>query len=520
MRLESFKDYQQVHIWTGILSGLLLYICFVAGAFTMFKGPLNQWALQPEATLPAIKYEQYDTLIKKVLTAHPEASQAMTVYLPNAMPNHAPIQWVIEDEATHATTVWQASLDANNTLISQQVSISAIGDFVDHLHRTAGIPGGDDHDAFGIFVMGFVCILYFIAIVSGLIIFLPSWFKDLFVLRKSKDNRRFWVDFHNILGISALPFHIVIAVTTIVFAYHDVLYGAMQQLVYKEQPMFNRAPPTNIERNINNLVGVDELQQAIHKMEPKFDIAELRFARLGTPRSTVLVGGVMEGEWVRGPDYAFWVSDPYTASSGYTAMLPSVSGSAGKIVNGFFTLHFGGFGGAFIHWVYFFLGLSGALLFFSGNVIWIESRRKKLNTKQGPIEQRRSVTILARLTTGISLGTLVGLALALLAVKWLPHSQLDIAYWQTASYYIGFLLCVGAALFQRPVTTALQQLVLLVLLLLLISAASLAGVSASITPSIDITVALVGGLLSLVLVLVIKHLLRRKATMLQDGVWY
>mgnify|MGYP000309521048 FL=1 len=233
MRLESFKDYQQVHIWTGILSGLLLYICFVAGAFTMFKGPLNQWALQPEAILPAIKYEQYDTLIKMVLTEHPEASQAMTVYLPNAMPNHAPIQWVIEDEATHATTIWQASLDANDTLISQQVSISAIGDFIDHLHRTAGIPGGDDHDAFGIFVMGFVCILYFVAIVSGLIIFLPPWFKDLFALRKSKDNRRFWVDFHNILGISALPFHIVIAVTTIVFAYHDVLYGAMQQLVYK-----------------------------------------------------------------------------------------------------------------------------------------------------------------------------------------------------------------------------------------------------------------------------------------------
>ena len=139
MKLENYKNYQNIHIWTGILSGLLLYICFVAGAFTMFKAPLNTWALHQEHTLPPIAETQYDTLIKKVLQAHPEASAQLSVYLPNAMPKHAPVQWVIEDEDTHQHTYWQASLDKDGALISRNTSLSEIGDFLDHLHRTAGI---------------------------------------------------------------------------------------------------------------------------------------------------------------------------------------------------------------------------------------------------------------------------------------------------------------------------------------------------------------------------------------------
>ena len=157
--------------------------------------------------------------------------------------------------------------------------------------RTAGIPGGDDHDAVGIWIMGIVCILYFVAIVSGLVIFLPTWAKDLFALRKAKKAKRFWVDFHNILGISALPFHIIIAVTTVVFAYHDILYGSMQSLVYKDKPMFNRPAVIDVDRNNENLLSIETLRQKITETEPDFNMAELRFSGLGTPRSRLIIGG-------------------------------------------------------------------------------------------------------------------------------------------------------------------------------------------------------------------------------------
>lgn len=517
MQLQAFKDYQQVHIWTGILSGLLLYICFVAGALTMFKGPLNQWALQADSQLPKIAEQDYDSLIKQVLIEHPDAGTEMTVYMPAAMPQHAPVQWIIEDPEDHSQTVFQASLDKNGRLISQQINLSAVGNFIDNIHRTAGIPGGDDHDAWGIFVMGVVCILYFVAIISGLIIFLPTWFKDLFALRKNKNNRRYWVDFHNILGISALPFHIVIAVTTIVFAYHDVLYGSLRQFVYQEQPMFSRAAPADIDRSIQHLASIEQLKQTVQNMEPEFEIAELRFSGLGTPRARVVVGGKMDGAWKRGPDYAFWVSDPYSAASGYTAMLPSVSGFAGKVVNGFFTLHFGGFGGSFIHWIYFFMGLSGSLLFLTGNIIWIESRRKKLQPSS-PLTQGKSVRILARLTVGVTTGTLIGFTLALLVAKLIGLQGTDIRFWQMFAYYAGFLGAVLMSLLQKPVNSALQQLLLLSALLISLAVVSvlLAG---NILTTTDISVSLISLISSLVMALLYFHLKHRKKTMIRDGVW-
>lgn len=518
MRLEVFKNYQQVHIWTGILSGLLLYICFVAGAFTMFKAPLNQWALQAEQRLPAITYAQYDGLIQQVLAAHPEAAAKMTVNLPNSVSQHAPISWVVEDPATHAVTTWQASLSDNNKLLVQSTRLSAIGDFFDDLHRTGGIPGGGDHDAYGILVMGLVAALYFIAIVSGLIIFLPTWFKDLFSMRKGKNSKRFWVDFHNVLGITALPFHIVIAITTVAFAYHDLLYGAMQQWVYKEAPMFTRAAPIEMDRDFSNLLGIAKLDQAIKALEPKFEPAVLEFAGLGTPRSRVMIGGKLDGEWIRGPEYAYWVSEPYTAKSGYSAMLPSISGVQGKIVNGFFTLHFGGFGGSFVHWIYFGLGLSGALLFLTGNIIWIEARRKKQKNTE-TAEQKRSVKIMARLTIGVCVGTLIGIACSLLAVKGLPHKQLNITFWQQAAYYAGFLLSIGFTFVQRPIKAAKQLLGLLCVLIVALITLTLLDLDNTHNVSANLSFCLVASALLIGFASTISHLNKRKAFLPTDSVW-
>ena len=452
MRLEAFKNYQQVHIWTGILSGLLLYICFVAGAFTMFKGPLNQWALQAEQRLPAISYAQYDGLIQDVLAAHPEAAAKMTVNLPLSVSQHAPVSWVIEDPNTHALTTWQASLSDDGELLVQSTRLSAVGDFLDDLHRTGGIPGGGDHDAYGILVMGLVAALYFIAIVSGLIIFLPAWFKDLFTLRKGKNSKRFWVDFHNILGITALPFHIVIAVTTVVFAYHDILYGAMQQWVYKDAPMFTRAAPTEIDRDFSQLLPVAKLDHAIKVLEPDFEPAVLEYAGLGTPRARVMIGGKLDGEWIRGPEY------------------------------------------------------------------WIEARRKKQKQAE-TVVQRRSVKIMARLTIGVSVGTLIGIACSLVTVKSLGHPALDIPFWQQAAYYTGFLVSVAFTFIQRPITAAKQLILLLCALIVVLIALTVLHMERAFNFSADLSFCFIASIMLLGLLATLFHLHKRKAFLPTDSVW-
>lgn len=518
MRIEFYKAYNQVHTWTGILSGLFLYVCFLTGALTMLKLPLNQWALQTEASFPPIERDQYDHLIQQVLTDYPEARKSLTVYLPLAQPQIAPLTWSVENEETHSSTIWQASLDDDNNLLVERASFSAIGDFFDHIHRTAGIPGGEGHDAIGTYVMGIVAALYFFAMVSGLIIFLPTWFKDIFSLRQGKNRKRYWLDFHNILGISALPFHLIIAITTVAFAYHDLFYDSLREMVYKETPMFSR-PPANTGANISDLATISELERGIQRLEPEFEIAQVRLNGIGTPRASALVGGDLSGQWVRGPDYAYAVSNPYTGEAGYTAMLPSQSGFMGKVVNGFFTLHFGGFGGEAIRWVYVALGLSGALLFFTGNLLWIETRRKKQKKNMPEVVQNRSCLVMARLTVGVTLGTLVGIIATLLCVKWLPHQQYDIQHWQQATFYFGFLLCVAWASLQAPMTAALGQLKVVCGLLLILLTTSIFDFITPTTKPHNIGFTLLVLVVTLTFVLILLRLKSRIHEISNDSVW-
>lgn len=515
MRIQHFKTYNQIHTWTGIIAGLFLFICFIGGALTMFKTPLNQWALQADASLAPITEDKYDDLIQQVLQQHPEAAAELTVYLPRSQPQHAPVSWLIEDQETHATTIWHATLNDKNELITEQASVSAIGDFIDNLHRTAGIPGGDGHDAIGTYVMGIVAGFYFLAIVSGLIIFLPSWLKDFLTVRRGKNRKRFWIDFHNVLGISALPFHLVIAVTTMVFAFHDVLYGSLQALVYKDTPMFN-TPLPGPTRQLTELASIEELTRSIQTLEPEFKPAVITFRGLNSPRANVIFGGEMEGHWIRGPDYAFVVSNPFTTQPGYTAMLPNQPGNMGKIVNGFFALHFGGFGGDTIRWVYFGLGVSGALLFLSGNILWIETRRRRQKKNSTPVDQKKSCVTMARLTVGVVLGTLIGLALSLLTVKWLPHTKVDIVWWQNFAYYSGFLTCIGWSFLCPPLRAAKQQLTTLCILtsLLTVSSVGLGGLS-----TISLTFAFVTLFITGCLLATLGWLKKREQTIEKDSAW-
>ena len=81
----------------------------------------------------------------------------------------------------------------------------------------------------------------------------------------------------------------------------------------------------------------------------------------------------------------------------------------------------------------FFLGLAGAFLFYSGNLLWIESRRKlewraaaawgeavaegSAATSKVPPKQRRAAYLMAALTIGVTLGCIAGISATLAAAS-------------------------------------------------------------------------------------------------------
>jgi hypothetical protein len=74
-----------------------------------------------------------------------------------------------------------------------------------------------------------------------------------------------------------------------------------------------------------------------------------------------------------------------------------------------FGLHFGSFGNVSLRWLYFLLGLAGAFLFYSGNLLYIETRRKRRQA-----EQPMKVRAMATATVGVCIGACFAISVTFL----------------------------------------------------------------------------------------------------------
>ncbi|MGM9515099.1 PepSY-associated TM helix domain-containing protein [Roseateles sp. DB2] len=427
MKISSdlIKVHKRLHTWVGITAGWLLFVAFFAGALTMFKEPLDRWVhAGAEPVAQAWAQPLDDGLIPELLARQPRAAAEFTLHLRPTEHLVAPISGPRDpgdaagaDATGSQAGPWVAGRDAQGRLQVWSQPPSMLGELVDLLHRTGGIPGtlGDEH--LGVYVMGVASVLYFLALVSGLVVLLPTLVKDFFAIRPGANRKRFWLDFHNVLGITSLPFHVVISLTALVFAFHDQFYGALQQVVYGKQPMFS--PPALKMPMAPGLpvLPLSRLLQRVQEEAPGFEPTELLFMRTGGPRPMLRVALSHPDALVHGPRTAYLVLQPHTGELINSSMLPGRESGWSLPVNTFFALHFGSFGGEPMRWTYFALGLMGAALFYSGNLLWLESRRKRQRAAEPQAAQPASVRWLAAATVGLCLGCLLAVIAGLLAGK-------------------------------------------------------------------------------------------------------
>ncbi len=474
---EILRVYKTLHTWTGIVSGLVLFIGFFAGALTLFKQPLDRWASPPALAWQSAAAVD-DLLVPEVLAAHPAARAGYTVHLRRQEHIPGPISWQAgpEGRGEIETERWYAGRNAQGQLQAAPLAQSPLGELVDLLHRTAGIPGrlGDEH--LGVYVMGVAAVLYFLALVSGLVLYLPTLVKDFLALRRGKNRKRFWLDAHNLVGLASLPFHLVISLTVIVFAFHDEFYDALGAAVYRAQPMFT--PPAGMGRPGLEapMLSVSRVLERVQQEAPGFEPLRLEFMGLDSPRPMLRVALVDGQHRLHGPEAAYLVLNPYTGRVLNDSMLPGRENAWSAWVNTFFAVHFGSFGGDTGRWLYLALGLGGAFLFYSGNLLWLESRRRRQNSSRGS-GGGLAVQRMAAATVGSCLGAMLGIGLALLAAKLLHASGwgLDLQTRYLAAYYLGWGGCLLHAFLRGASRAAPVQLSVCALVALAIPLSSWLG---------------------------------------------
>ncbi|GGC17424.1 PepSY-associated TM helix domain-containing protein [Pseudoduganella buxea] len=448
IRSDIMRVYQAVHTWGGICAGMLLFIGFFGGALTMFKAPLERWVSAPLLPVQQLAPAQVDKVVAGVLAAYPAAREEFTLHVARQEHTPAPVSWQAGEsghELDFGLVRWQATLGADGELAVSQEQPSLLAELIDMLHRTGGIPGTLGEEYLGIYVMGVAGVLYFLALVSGVILLLPTLVKDFFALRPGKNRKRFWLDAHNILGIASLPFHIVISLTVIVFAFHDQFYDSLRAVVYRDQPMFTPPPIHGALGDASKLLPASQLVERVQRQAPGFEVTELLYMGVDSPRPIVRAAVASPRHVVQGAETGFVILQPYTGDILSTSMLPGQGSTYSTLVAPFFALHFGSYGGNTVRWLYFVFGLAGAALFYTGNLLWVEKRRKN-QLKQQPLPaQPRKTVLIGAATVGVCLGSVAGVGATLVAAKWLHAfgAHANDAY--LTVYYTVFLACVAWA---------------------------------------------------------------------------
>lgn len=404
IRAETLRIFKIVHTWTGLVAGLLLFLAFYAGAITVFREDIAEWqAMVPHRPTEAA-LQDVDPLVAKVVATYPEARRSVMVNLPDGHESSAEAVWYGPDgEPSYARR------GSDGELLPGDAAPHRLSVVIDNLHRTAGIPG-----LAGEVLLGSIACIYGLALVSGVILYLPALRRDLFALRAGRNLKLWWQDAHNSIGVLSLPFHILFALTGAVMSLHDPMLAGMNTLIYGDQgrPMLMRtALAIDMPRPRGEaapMLPVAELLAHAREHIPGLTPHHLIYVHPGDRAGFTVLMGDQEGVL------------------GHTSrvVLSSVTGEmlavekAGERPTGMSALsslaalHFGDYGGSPVAWIYFCLGMAGAFLFYSGNLLWLEARRKRRAQSSAWHHQA-----LARLTVGFCLGCCLAISVLFVAAR-------------------------------------------------------------------------------------------------------
>ena len=448
MKKSTIKVFLGVHTWTGLGAGMALFIAFYAGSLTVFFHELEIWDTYHKASSSQQQsIDDAQRLLDLAVENRPGMVSNLRLYPAEADHPENVVRWY-ERLTDGSFERHEFRLTESGTLNTAEDNAQLAG-FIYQLHYTAGLPA-----TFGIYVLGIVSLIYGLALVTGLLIFLPNLLTDLFSIRRGKNKKRFWLDAHNAVGVISLPWHMMFAWSSVVLCIGIFTIAPFQFIVFDDDlleligPELGVVQPLEPAKESGKMLPVADMLAIAERAAPGFSASQLRFTNYGDRQATVQIFGdsntetllTRAGVTLNGSTgEVLAVSHPNTSSIGAT------------IYDGLIALHYVSFGGYLVKWVYFVLGLSGAFLFYSGNLLWIETRRKR----RSPVQPATTV-FLARLNSGVCIGCMAAVSAAFLASRVLMDldNRGDLTEW---TYYGVFLLAITWC-FIRPVSVGTREL--------------------------------------------------------------
>jgi len=412
-----------LHTWTGLLFGWLLYAMFLTGAASYFREEISQW-MRPE--VPALEQPP------DAADSAARAFASLQALAPGAS------QWVIElaGERTNVVAAsWRAANDSGSAMLDPRTGSALFpretygGEFFYYFHFSLHyLPR-----AAARWLVGLATMFMLVALVSGVVTH-KKIFADFFTFRRGKGPRS-WLDAHNALSVTALPFHLMITYSgliTLMTLYMP--WGAdaaldsalLRQSLRAEMTAF--LPAGAASRKAAPSAGVSAMVREAERRWGTGRVARLIVDNPGDAASRVKI--------VRGDAQRVSVSPRYLTFDGASGELLEAkdrSGHAAETRGVLYGLHVGRFADVALRWLYFLAGLAGAAMVATGLLLWTARRRARPGNAQTPplglrLAQRLNIVVIA--------GLPVAMAAFLWANRLLPIELAERREWEIHLFFI------------------------------------------------------------------------------------
>jgi uncharacterized iron-regulated membrane protein len=357
-----------LHAWAGIVTGLLLFVVCFSGAVVVFKEEIDLWANPSLARLPRAQAPvALDTVLAQLQARYPGAT-VETIALPDDV-NPAYFAF-LHEAGTPAAQRTKVALRADTGAVVGPVD-SQLGQYLRMLHVFLFFGPR--------WIVGFLGVAMLVLIATGIVIH-RKILAELFTQRWGRSLRVVLSDLHKSAGIWGLGFHILIAATGAWLGLAP-LFEQGWDYVAGTAPAARAAAPGKARPAPAAMPSLDELHAAARQAVPGLQVAYVSLRQWGTATAQVRFTGGLQDH------LASTARVEIEAATGRVRARhdPRTAGFW-SLANGLMEpLHFGDFGGLPLKWLYFFLGLTPAMLSLTGTLVWLDGRRQRAVRSGGPL---------------------------------------------------------------------------------------------------------------------------------------
>ncbi len=397
-----------VHTWGGLSVGWVLFFVFLTGTTGYFDTEIDRW-MKPELPKDTATMAQSLAVAEARLQQKAESAERWFISPPTNRDNpNLRIFWQMPGEDGKRGVTGNELLDSNT---GDPLSGRATGGGQTLYRMHYALHYLPTNVAY--WIVGICSMFMLVAIVTGVVIH-KKIFKDFFTFRPQKGQRS-WLDMHNLLSVTALPFHFMITYSGLIFfafTYMPLIvassYGTGDDA---ERKFFDElfAEDNKVER-ANSPANLASLSAMVAIAEARWGENQVRYLDIANPgdaNARVSIGRQLDSPLRASPELVF------DGTTGELLNDRAAATSAPRTVRDtFLGLHEGLFANTALRWLYFLSGLLGTAMIATGMILWTVKRRPaQLKKANGPDFGHR-------LVESLNLGTIIGLPIAIAAYFW------------------------------------------------------------------------------------------------------